>query len=507
MTKTTTRDKVLFLPAVRGKMYKPEFTGQAKAALRKACATYAIDGIFPDDDAFHQGAVSRIDEALAYYEIWRDDLSRIKALIAFSGDFMCERVVQETAALLSPDVPVFLMVSNDKPADMVQGKMGDSLCGTLSVHHNLRMIGRGILRSCRIDMNDQTCVDRYLSQYKMLIDGIESMRRMRIGLIGLNPDAFATTFSNQIKLFELGISLHNYELLSLWGDTMLGRSLTGDETKASGVFGEVPLRNPIRKDDPRVGEVVARMRKDARLMIEADQERLETIARCYLWVKDAFERDSIDAGAVHCWPEYMQFFQMPACAWAMLANLWLNKPVVCEVDICHAIMAKLGQAMTGEPAVILDVNNNGWDPRVFNVFHCSQTPPNWMKEPAKINSWGAVEGQAAAVPFTGVAAVTSCAAFNATVFQGCFLKQDPGRRGFSGWAFVPNLPDVLKAMENGGGIHHFVAMKGLNGATAADILRFRGLEVTDLSQAVGAVDEIENELPPMGDGACRVFSD
>jgi L-fucose isomerase-like protein len=180
----------------------------------------------------------------------------------------------------------------------------------------------------------------------------------------------------------------------------------------------------------------------------------------------------------------------------MLANLWLQKPVVCEQDLCHAAMAKLAWTLTGEAGAILDINNNGWTPQVFNVFHCSQTPISWLKGPTSSTGWGAVEGHVAPTAFTAVSAATSAYDFKATVFQGRMLRQSPGMRGSSGWAFVPNFPDVLKEIEDMG-IHHVVFMKGHLGALLAEVLAFRGINVADMSAPVPELEEVEAELPSL----------
>jgi hypothetical protein len=159
--------------------------------------------------------------------------------------------------------------------------------------------------------------------------------------------------------------------------------------------------------------------------------------------------------------------------------------------------------MSGEPAVILDINNNGWDPRLFYAFHCSQTPANWFVDGGHVSDGGYVGGDIGPVPFTGISAGTSSDAFNTLIFNGQFLPSNPARRGSGGWAFVPNLPEVLKGIEQTG-IHHFVALKGRLGAEVAGALRFRGIVVNDLSCEVPPVEEIEDSLPDPQDGRGQV---
>jgi len=506
MAITPDRSRVLFLPVIRG-IYDRSQTKVVRTAVRQAAADLHVDGIFPDDNACTEGLVWQDADVRAYWEMWRTELHDIKALVVFSSDFMWERSVQDTARLLPENVPVFLVVNNDDPGTMVEGGFaGDSLCGQLSAHHNMRMIGRRIVRSACIDMNDRDRLKTTLGTFLNVADGIEALRDMRVGLFGVNPDAFATTFSNQPELFRLGFSLHTYELLSMWGDVVLGRQLNIGTASYEGDIGTIRPANPVYRDDPRVGEAHEQIRASG-LLLSTDESIVDTMARCYVWLKAAYERDGLDTGCVHCWPEFARYFGMAPCSFGMLSNYLLHKPLVCEVDIVHAIMARLGAAMTGEPAVILDVNNNGWDPRVFNVFHCSQTPLNWYDDAGAemTGNWG-VQGRIGATPFTAVAGATSHDACHATVFTGQFLSEDPGLRGSSGWAFVPNFPEVLAQMQETG-IHHFVAMKGHCPAEVIDALAFRGLHVVSKAVPVPSLEEIEAELPPLppkgqGSGVC-----
>lgn len=500
MAITPNRSKVLFLPVIRG-FYDRSMTKRVKAAIGQAAADLGVDAIMPADDAYTDGLICADRDVRSYWGTWRADLPDVKALIAFSSDFMQERAVMDTTRLLPEDVPAFLIVNNDDPAAQVKGEpVGDTLCGSLSVHHDFRMLDRRLVASCRIDMNDAALMKAKLGECLSIIDGIEALRHMRIGLVGVNPSAFATTFTNQLELFRLGFSLHTYELLDMWGDVVLGGQLEGDADAYDGSFGNVKLLRPIRKNDSRIAAVRKQIEAPG-LTISIDASQLDLIIRSFLWIQDTFEQDFIDAGAIHCWGEFGRYFGIQSCSAMMLANLLLGKPVVCEVDACHAIMAKLANVMSGEPGVILDINNNGWDPRVFNVFHCSQTPPNWLIDRGEIAGKGIVQGLMQAVPFTAISAATSHDAFHATVFTGQFLSQDPGLRGSSGWAFVPNCQDVLKSVEETG-IHHFVAMKGHRGAQVAAALRFKGLVVEDMSCEMPALEEIETELPSLGASAC-----
>jgi hypothetical protein len=149
------------------------------------------------------------------------------------------------------------MIGNDDPAVVsgeLEGTPGDSLCGSISVHHDLHMTGRPPVETYRIDQRDRNAIAAALTRIKKITAGIEALRGMRIGLLGVSPDAFATTFANNPELFRLGFSLHTYELLDMWGDVALG-GMIDDGNKYQGEFGEIRLANPILRNDERLDEL------------------------------------------------------------------------------------------------------------------------------------------------------------------------------------------------------------------------------------------------------------
>ena len=435
---------------------------------------------------------------------------------------MEERGFQDTLRLLPDDVPAFRIFQNDNPSKMDFENRGDAYCGALSMHHNARMIGRCVVSSRGIDMAQDQVMRDTMQEYLLTANGIESLRNMRVAMVGVNPVEFATTFTNQMELFRLGFSIHTYELLDLWGATVLAEKQEKHADSMNQAFPGLKPTNPITSSDPRVAET--RKELDAKMGHgRIPDDKLDLMVRCMVWIKDIFERDAIDAGGIHCWTTFEQYFQIVPCTFASLAASLLGKPLVCETDICHAIMCRLGWEMTGEPGVILDLNNPGWDPRVSSLFHCSQTPAEWISGKGEIveqtiiegdpnigkgNAFGAVTGNLAPVPFTGISAATSTTSFDATVFQGRILKEEVDSFGANGWAFIPNNQDVLDVVHERG-IHHCVIIKGHIGREVAKSLSFRGVNTVDLSVPVPSLAEIEKELGPVPKGGrqtCPVHS-
>jgi L-fucose isomerase-like protein len=516
------RQKILFLPLVRS-FFNPVLGQRAKERAVKAAKRLELEAIFPEDGKYTAGSICSDADVREYYNgVWKKELANIKALIIIGGNFMEERGFQDTLRLLPDDVPAFLIFQNDNPSKMDFENRGDGFCGSLSIHRNAAMIGRGVLASRGIDMEQEDILLDTLNEYVRIIDGIESLRNMRVAMVGVNPVEFSTTFTNQMELFRLGFSIHTYELLDLWGAAILADKQERYPEQMKEIFPGLKPTNPITNSDPRVAE--SREKWGSLLAsTRVPQDRVDLMIRCFLWIKDIFERDAIDTGGIHCWTTFEQYFQITPCTFSALANSILGKPLVCETDICHAIMCGLGWAITGEPGVILDLNNPGWDPRVVSLFHCSQTPPEWIKGTGEVveqiiiegdanvgkgNAFGAVGGEFEPAAFTGLSAATSSTGFEVTVFQGQILRESPDSFGSTGWAFIPNNQDVLDEIHKRG-IHHCVIIKGHLGAEAARALEFRGANVVDLSVPVPSLEAIEKELGPVpagGRGVCPIHS-
>jgi len=519
MALTMNREKVLFLPLVRS-FFNPELGQRAKSAAIAAAKELKIDGIFPEGGKHTAGSICNDRDVREYYQKWKGEMDNIKALIVIGGNFMEERSFQDTFRLLPGDVPTLLIFQNDNPSSMTFADRGDAYCGALSIHRNASMIGRGIISSRGIDMANHGALVETLKEYLRVIDGIESLRHMRVAMLGVNPVEFATTFTNQMELFRLGFSIHTYELLDLWGATVLADKLATEEAKK--LFPGIKPTNPITSRDPRIADM--RNKADGVLgHARVPEDKLNLMLRCLLWIQDTFERDCIDAGGVHCWTSFEQYFQITPCTFASLSASLLGKPLVCETDICHAIMCRLAWAMTGEPGVILDLNNSGWDPRIVSLFHCSQTPAEWITGKGEIveqtiiegdanvgkgNAFGAIAGDLAPVAFTGVCAATSATSFDATIFHGQILRERVDSFGSNGWAFIPNNQDVLDVVHKQG-IHHCVIMKGHMGDEVSKALAFRGVKVVNRFVPVPGIDEIEKELGPVPKGGrviCPIHS-
>ena len=102
---------------------------------------------------------------------------------------------------------------------------------------------------------------------------------------------------------------------------------------------------------------------------------------------------------------------MPCTIMSMMSESLL--PSACETDIAGLLGMYVLQAASGQPAALLDWNNNyGEDPNKGVVFHCSNLPKSFFGDHrmdyqeiiagtvGKENTFGTIVGRVAPGPFT-----------------------------------------------------------------------------------------------------------
>ena len=77
------REKVLFLPLVRS-FFNKELGRRAKKQMVDAASELGITGILPADDSYTDGSICSDDDVRAYFEVWRAEMSDIKAKVGKS---------------------------------------------------------------------------------------------------------------------------------------------------------------------------------------------------------------------------------------------------------------------------------------------------------------------------------------------------------------------------------------------------------------------------------------
>jgi L-fucose isomerase-like protein len=190
--------------------------------------------------------------------------------------------------------------------------------------------------------------------------------------------------------------------------------------------------------------------------------------------------NELAVSAVQCWTSMEEYFGVVPCTiMSMMSNSLL--PSACETDIAGVVSMMALQAASGQPAALLDWNNNyGEDPDKGVVFHCSNLPKAFFSEQrmdyqeiiagsvGKQNTYGTIVGRIAPGPFTYCRISTDDLRGDICGYLGEGRFTDDTLDTFGGYGVVevPAFQDLLRYICEGGFEHHVAATR----ARVADAL-------------------------------------
>ncbi len=158
---------------------------------------------------------------------------------------------------------------------------------------------------------------------------------------------------------------------------------------------------------------VEEIRAYGRIPASIAEDSILREAALSLTIERWIEENEIQAAGVQCWTSVQQNYGCGACvAMSMLSEKLI--PCGCEVDIGSVVGMYALALATGNPAALLDWNNNYGDDRDKCICtHCSSYPRSFIGGEVEIatqavlgaslgeeNCFGAVKGKVAAGPMT-----------------------------------------------------------------------------------------------------------
>jgi L-fucose isomerase-like protein len=409
----------------------------AKAGFRTVCLT-------PEDTPF--GTVETRPQARACAELFKKE--GIDGIVVTLPNFGDERGVAEALRLTGRDVPVLIQATPDDPRDMTIANRRDGFCGKLSVCNNLTQYGIPFsLTTLHTSAPDSKSFQNDLQWFGATCRVVRGVKHARIGALGARPAAFNTVRYSEKLLENSGIAVETLDL----GDA-LGR-VTRLADDAVAVQAKI---ESIKAYVEAAGVPAASLVKMAKLGVVIDE-----------WMESA----ELDATAIQCWTALEEFFGVVPCTiMSMLSNKLT--PSACEVDVTGAVGMLALALASGEPAALLDWNNNyGDDPDKCVLFHCSNLPTGCLSC-AKMgtqailggtvgleNTWGTVEGRMKSGPFTFCRVSTNDfeGTIDAYVGEGEFTDDPLETFGGTGVARIPDLQGLLRHLCESGFEHHVAA--------------------------------------------------
>jgi L-fucose isomerase-like protein len=401
-------------------------------------------------DASKYGAVESLADAEKCADLFKAHREEIDGVLVTLPNFGDERAVANTLRWAGLGVPVLIHAFNDASGQMTIRDRRDSFCGKMSMCNNLRQYGIPYSLTRRHTMDPKSPEFRWdLRSFAATCNIVRRLRHARIGAVGARPAAFNTVRFSEKLLEVSGITVETLDLSELLG--WVGR-LKDDESEVQAKL--TAIQNYTRTS----GIPAASLMKMAKMGVALDR-----------WVKN----NRLSATAIQCWTALEEFYGVVPCTlMSMMSNSLL--PSACETDIAGLVGMYILQSASGQPAALLDWNNNyGLDPNKGVVFHCSNLPKAFFGEQkmdyqeiiagtvGKDNTYGTIVGRISPGPFTYCRVSTDdLNGFVAAYYgEGRFTEDKLDTFGGYGVIEVPEFQKLLTYICRNGFEHHVAATK------------------------------------------------
>jgi L-fucose isomerase-like protein len=403
------------------------------------------------------GAIESLADARACADLFRQHRDEIDGLLVTLPNFGDERAIANAVRWAELGVPVLVHAFADDSREMTIKSRRDSFCGKMSACNNLRQYGLPYSLTTRHtvqpgDPSFHADVRRFAATCRV----VRSLKGARLGAIGARPAAFNTVRYSEKLLERSGISVETLDLSELLG--WVQRLLDADPAVKAKVAA-------IQAYTQVAGIPTASLIKMAKLGVCIDR-----------WI----DEKRLTATAIQCWTALEEFYGVVPCTlMSMMSESLL--PSSCETDIAGLVGMYVLQAASGQPAALLDWNNNyGDDPNKGVVFHCSNLPKAFFGDHkmdyqeiiagtvGKENTFGTIVGRVRPGPFTYCRISTDDidGLISAYVGQGEFTADALETFGGYGVIEIPEFQRLLEFICRRGFEHHVAATR----ASVADAI-------------------------------------
>jgi L-fucose isomerase-like protein len=414
-----------------------------------------------EPDATPYGSVESLADARACADLFRAHRDEIDGVLVTLPNFGDERAVANTLRWAALDVPVLVHAFSDIGTQMTIEHRRDSFCGKMSVCNNLHQYGiRYSLTSLHTVSPSDESFHTDLSRFGATCRVVRSLKGARIGAIGARPAAFNTVRFSE-KLFERsGISVETLDLSEVLGWV---QRMADGEPAVKAKLAAIGAYTGIQ------GIPTLSLMRMAKLGVAIDR-----------WMKEK----QLSATAIQCWTSLEEFYGVVPCTlMSMMSESLL--PSACETDIAGLLGMYVLQSASGQPAALLDWNNNyGEDPNKGVVFHCSNLPKSFFGEHrmdyqeiiagtvGKENTFGTIVGRVSPGAFTYCRVSTDDEAGAVTSYVGEGRFTDDSLQTFGGYGVieVPHFQRLLRMICKRGFEHHVAATRASVAEAVEDAL-------------------------------------
>jgi L-fucose isomerase-like protein len=421
---------------------------EARKDVAAVFAKLQINPVMVSESETKLGGIEAYADAQRCADLFKTKGDAIEGILVVLPNFGDEKGVADTIRMSGLRCPVLVQAYPDELNRLDPAARRDAFCGKISVCNNLRQYGIPFsLTSRHVEAINSESFRQDLLRFLAVCRVLSRMRSVRLGAIGARPAAFNTVRFSEKILERHGVSVTTVDLSEIFA--AVGKLEDGD----AGVAAELGKISSYAS-----AEGVAK-------------ERMVTMAKLGVVLRNWAARNDIDALAFQCWTSIQENLGVNACTiMSMLSEEML--PSACEVDITGALTMYAMQHAAGSPAGIVDWNNNyaeEEDKCVF--FHCGNWAKSLTGDRAVIgtapilgttvgeeNTVGALEGRVPRGPMTfgRLSTDDSAGIIRAYVGEGSFTDDKLDTFGSRAVVKVPRLQDLLYHICSNGFEHHVV---------------------------------------------------
>jgi len=456
------QDKPTFglIVGTRG-LFNSELARQGRGQLLKKLEMLGYDAVILDEGDTPTGAIETFEDAMKCARLFRENRDRIHGVIVALPNFGDELGVVNALHQAKLKVPVMVQASDDE-LDRVDVKhRRDSFCGKLSVCNNLAQYGIPFTDTTfHTEAIGSDAFTNDIHAFVTVCRVANGIKNARIGAVGARPAAFQTMRISEKLLQKSGITVVTVDLSEIIGSA-----------------------NRMDRASTAVKARVREIREYGTIPASIQEEKILRQARLSVALEEWIAANDIHAAGVQCWTSIQQNYGCGAClTMSMLGEKLI--PCGCEVDV-GGVIAMYGLTLaTGQPAALLDWNNNYGDDRDMCVnTHCSSYPKSFIANPVEVSNldvlgeslgaescFGAVKGKVRAGDMTFFRASTDDAngKVRAYIGEGVFTDDPFGMSGGIAVCRIRNLQKLMKFMCKKGFEHHVAMVRTHCAAAVAE---------------------------------------
>jgi L-fucose isomerase-like protein len=440
----------------------------ARRDLLAQLAKLDIDYRILPIEATRNGAVETREEAGKYARLFRENRDEIDGIVVVLPNFGDEIAVAETISQAGLGVPVLVQACNDAVDKVGLSERRDAFCGKISVCNNLyqyRIPFTDTTSHSSDIMGDEFLGD--LDRFARVCRTVRGLRRARIGCIGARTAAFNTVRFSEKLLQASGISVVTVDLSEI-----------------------IAAATAMPDSDGAAQAKLAEIREYGRIPASIRPENVMRQAKLSVVVDRWMDQHECDASSIQCWTSIQENFGCATClSMSMMGERLM--PSACEVDVAGAVSMLALTLAAGQPAALLDWNNNYGSERDLCVCtHCGNFPKSFIGEQPEISNlgvigtvvgpekcFGAVKGKVQPGPMTYFRLSTDDVAGTIKTYmgEGMFTDHPFGMDGGIAVTQVPRLRKLLGHICRNGFEHHVAMVRGHHAAAVNEaVARYLG---------------------------------